>query len=202
MKYQFEDSELTKEKSLWDIYKQSRRITPSRFQVLVFLSFVILLGFNAAVFSDNTSDLLKDIREWAKLGFNFSVTTLGLLIAGFTIFSTLSKPEMLLAMMDHIDSETGLPTLKRNFFSFMKVLIAYLITAAFYLSIILFGQPNGLVANLVYVLPYPDKIKCYLVMTTYIIVGGSIVYLLLMLKSFVYNIYIVVMNHLRWEYHN
>jgi len=31
-------------------------------------------------------------------------------------------------------------------------------------------------------------------------IGGSFVYLLLMLKSFVFNIYMIVMNSLRWEY--
>ncbi|POT83469.1 hypothetical protein C3399_26825 [Enterobacter cloacae complex sp. ECNIH14] len=31
--------------------------------------------------------------------------------------------------------------------------------------------------------------------------GSSIVYLLLVLKTFIFNIYAIIMNSIRWEYH-
>lgn len=36
---------------------------------------------------------------------------------------------------------------------------------------------------------------------TYCIIGGSIVYLLLVLKTFIFNIYAIIMNSIRWEYY-
>jgi len=200
MNYKFKDSDLTSEKSLWDIYKLSRRIIPNRVQIFIVAFAGTALSINAFVLQEDSSILLKNTREWAESGFNFSITTLGFLIAGFTIFATLSKPKMMLAMMDHTNKETGLPTLKYNFFTFMKVFIAYIFFALVYLSIILFGQKGGFISNLLELVPNQECLKVTLIKTAYVIVGSSFVYLLLMLKSFVFNIYAIVMNFLRWEY--
>lgn len=201
MTYSFKDSDLTSEKSLWDVYKLSRRILPNKFQVSIVVTVTVLLALNSFILTDDNSVVLNDVRKWAEMGFNFSITTLGFLIAGFTIFATLSKPKMMLAMMDHINKETGLPTLKYNFFAFMKVFIAYILFSFLFLTIVLFGQKGGVLGNVIDLLPHSSCIKLILIKTFYAIVGGSFVYLLLLLKSFVFNIYAIVMNFLRWEYH-
>lgn len=201
MKHSFEESELTSEKSLWDIYKLSRRIIPSKIQSLSILIIMIALAVNAFVFVADISILLKDARKWAETGFNFSITTLGFLIAGFTIFATLSKPTMMLAMMEHTNKETGLRTLKYNFFAFIKVFIAYIIVSVFYLLVMLLGQPDGFISNVIKFLPHGGCVKIVLVKAAYVAIGGSFVYLLLLLKTFIFNIYAIVMNSLRWEYH-
>jgi hypothetical protein len=207
MPYNFDDSELTSEKSLWDIYKRSRGIQPNKFQLFLTLSVMVLLGVNAFVLKSDVSVILNDARAWAANGFNFSITTLGFLIAGFTIFATLSKPEMMLAMMGHIHKETGLPTLKYNFFTFMNVFIVYIAFSFVYLLVILLGQSKGFMSNIFALIPNGEYINGELIKTTiikisYMIIGTSFVYLLLLLKSFVFNIYAIVMNFLRWEYHH
>ncbi len=201
MKYSFNDSELTSEKSLWHVYKLSRRILPSKLQVFTVLATMLCLGVNAFVLVDNDALLLKDLRKWAEMGFNFGITTLGFLIAGFTIFATLSKPKMMLAMMEHTNKETGLRTLKYNFFAFMKVFIAYISFSLVYLFIVLMGQPDGVMANVISLLPNSSCVKSSVIKASYLIIGSSFVYLLLLLKSFIFNIYAIVMNSLRWEYH-
>lgn len=201
MSYSFKEEDLTKEKSLWDIYKLSRRILPNKVQFILILVFALLLSSNALFFSDDSEKILKDVREWSKIGFSFTITALGFLIAGFTIFATLSKPKMLLAMMDHIDSKTGLPTLKYNFIAFMKVFIAYIVFSLFYLSILVLGGHNGIIDNAIELLPQSELIKTCVINIAYTITGSSFVYLLMLLKSFVFNIYAIVMNNLRWEYH-
>lgn len=200
MSYSFEDKELTSEKSLWDVYKLSRKILPSKFQVIVLLVTMVALGVNALVLVNDDSILLSDVRKWSEFGFNFSITTLGFLIAGFTIFATLSKPKMMLAMMDYTNKETGLPTLKYNFFTFMKVFIAYIVVSIIYLVVMIFGQEDGFLSNIVALLPNESCTKSILIKTAYILVGSSFVHLLLLLKSFIFNIYTIVMNFLRWEY--
>ncbi|MDB4302934.1 hypothetical protein OAA14_01965 [bacterium] len=201
MKYSFDDKELTSEKSLWDVYKLSRKIYPSKTQVMFVLFSMLFLGINAFIFVDDVAILLSDVREWAEFGFSFSITTLGFLIAGFTIFATLSKPKMMLAMMDHTNEQTGLPTLKYNFFTFMKVFIAYIAISLVYLFVMILGQADGFLSNLVSLLPNEICVKIIMIKTAYTLVGGSFVYLLMLLKSFVFNIYATVMNFLRWEYH-
>lgn len=201
MSYSFDDNELTSEKSLWDVYKLSRRITPGRTQVVLTLLVMIALGVNAFFFIGDESKLLADVRKWSELGLDFSITTLGFLIAGFTIFATLSKPDMMLAMMDHVNKETGLPTLKYNFFTFMRVFITYIFFSLFYLLVMVLGQSNGFISNLISLLPDSQCVRGCLIRISYVFVGGSIVYLLLLLKSFIFNIYAIVMNMLRWEYY-
>ena len=169
--------------------------------MIVLLIVAIMLSVNSIVLDVPINYLLEDVRKWAELGFNFSITTIGFLIAGFTIFATLSKPDMMLAMMDFTNKETGLPTLKYNFFAFMKVFIAYIAVALFFLSIVLFGQREGLVSNVVSLLPHSKCLKYVLVVTTYVYVGTSFVYLVMLLMTFIFNIYAIVMNFLRWEYH-
>ena len=200
MTMNFKESELTSEKSLWDIYWLSRTIKPSKFQFLSVTTVMIALAVNAFLLETDTTIILEDTRKWASSGFSFSITTLGFLIAGFTIFATLSKPEMMLAMMSHRNEKTNLPTLKYNFFTFMKVFIMYILFSVLYLSIELFGQKGGLLSNLLTLMPYTTCLKITLVKVVYIIVGSSFFYLLLLLKTFVFNIYTITMNFLRWEY--
>lgn len=201
MSYKFNDSELTKEKSLWEVYRLSRKIKPSRFQIAIVSIAVVLLVLNAFFMEEDVSVLMSDARAWAVTGFNFTITTLGFLIAGFTIFATLSKPKMMLAMMDHTDKETGLPTLKCNFFSFMKVFVVYIFCATIYLFAILFGQKGGFFSNAFGYFSCGVAMKVLMVKLSYVFFGGSFVYLLLVLRTFVFNIYAIVMNSLRWEYH-
>lgn len=199
--YSFDASDLTSEKSLWDVYKLSRKILPSKFQVIFVLGSFLALASNSFLLASDQNIILADLRKWSEMGFSFSITILGFLIAGFTIFATLSKPKMMLAMMDHTNKETGLPTLKYNFFAFMKVFIAYISFLVLYALIVLFGQSGGFIANVVEYLPNADCVKSIVINIVYAIVGSSFIYLLLLLKSFVFNIYAIVMNMLRWEYH-
>ena len=201
MIYKFNDSELTSEKSLWDVYILSRRILPSKIHLLIVLIVSFLLALNAFAFEKNIGIILSDVRLWAKMGFSFSITTLGFLIAGFTIFATLAKPKMMLAMMDHTHKETGLPTLKYNFFAFMNVFIAYISLSVVYLCVVIFGQKGGMLSNVIEVIPYSECLKISLIKISYVFIGSSFIYLLLLLKSYIFNIYTIVMNFLRWEYH-
>lgn len=200
MVYNFDPDGLTSEKSLWSVFVLSRRIQPSWVQISLNATAASLLTINSFVLQPSAAALLADARAWASNGFNFTITTLGFLIAGFTIFMTVAKPEMMLAMMDHVDKETGLPTLKKNLFAFMRVFIAYLVCAGIFLCVILFCQPSGIVPSVVTLMPASEYLRDLLIKGGYVLVGSSFVYLLLMLKSFIFNVYAIVMNILRWEY--
>lgn len=201
MSYKFNPEELTSEKSLWDIHKLSKNLTPSKSQTIMLILLACLLAINVFLFDVEYAQILIKVRAWALMGFNFSITTLGFLIAGFTIFATLSKPEMMLQMMDHINKESGLPTLKYNFFAFMKVFVAYIGFSILYLTVILLGDSGGLIDNIVSLIPNSGCIKIVIVKTMYVYIGTSFFYLVLLLKTFVFNIYSIVMNSLRWEYY-
>lgn len=199
MKLNFKSSELTSEKSLWDVYLLTRRIKPSLLHVTILGLSAFALTLKVFIQIDHPNFLLEEVRNWASNGFNFSITTLGFLIAGFTIFVTVAKPDMMLAMMDHTDPETNLPTLKANLAKFMHVFIVYIACSALYLLIILFGQKGSIIAWTIQYSANPEILKSTLIAISYIYVGTSFAYLLLTLKSFIFNIYTIVMNFLRWE---
>jgi cytochrome bd-type quinol oxidase subunit 2 len=131
--------DLTSEKDLWSVFLLSRKVRPSRFSFWVTLLVASALLITAFRFSVPTEIILRDARKWAEIGLNYAITTLGFLIAGYTIFATVADPKMMLAMMEHTDCETGLPTLKVNHIKFMKVLIDYLIWIFIYILVVLFG---------------------------------------------------------------
>jgi uncharacterized membrane protein YuzA (DUF378 family) len=201
MKYNIDPNELTKEKSLWDIYTLSRRIRSNRFNVKFVVGTAMLLLAHAYILQDNDDILLADVRGLATLTLNCSLTVLGFLIAGFTVFATLSKPAMLLKMME-VPHENGLPYLKYNFIAFIQVFIYYFVAALFCLIIILFGAKGGLVSKIVALLPCSASLRSDAIRISYILVGVTAVYLLLILKTFIFNIYSIIMNSLRWELKN
>ncbi|MHA7228439.1 hypothetical protein ACVT98_03050 [Vibrio campbellii] len=200
MKYKFDPKDLTEEKSLWDIYKKAYIIFPNKLQIAIVLAVATCLAINAFILEKNSTILLENVRAWSSIGFNFSITTLGFLIAGFTIFATLTKPDMMLAMMDHSNKEYNLPTLKYNFFVFIKVFISYIFFSIMYVLILLLGQKGGFLTNVIDLIPNPTCMKLALIKISYVFIGSSFVHLLLQLKSFIFNIYMIVMNMLRWEH--
>lgn len=204
--YSFDPKDITKEKSLLDIYKQAFFIFPGGLQIFIVACVFICLAINSFLLEKRTDILLSNLRDWASFGFNFSITTLGFLIAGFTIFATLTKPKMMLAMMDHKNKKYNLPTLKYNFFVFIKVFISYISLAVIYAMVMILGQKGGFLSNAINYLfnifdANPYAMKVLISKFGYTLIGSSLVYLLLQLKSFVFNIYMIVMNLLRWEYY-
>jgi hypothetical protein len=199
MKYEFDPKELTSEKSLWDVYVLCRRLKFSTFNKSVLGMTVACLTVYVFVFQNDIGILLAETRALASVGLNFCITVLGFLIAGFTIFATISKPAMFLKMMEVTHTETGLPHLKYNLFAFMRVFIYYITVAFLCFAVILFGGENGIASKIVNCIPNSTSIKCNIIKGAYICVGSSLIFMLLLLKTFVFNIYAIVMTHLRWE---
>ena len=135
------------------------------------------------------------------MGFSYAISILGFLIAGFTIFATLTKPDLLLRMMDKIHEDTGLTYLKYNYFVFIRVFIFYLLISALYLFGILFCGEDGFVTKLIGLIPECGIIKINLIKISYICLTTSMVFLVLLLKVFIFNIYHITMNNLRWEHY-
>lgn len=199
MNINFELSELTKEKHLYDIFKESLSIKFSRFNKICTFLIVCLLFTRAYIFEPDVQILLAEVREWVTIGFESSLSILGFLLAGFTIFATLSKPTMLVEMMNHKHENSNLPYLKYNYFVFMRVFVFYIFFSCIYLLIILFCGNDGLYESLIYKLPIYEDVKCNSIKLANILVGSSFVFLLLQLKTFIFNIYSIVMTSLRWE---
>lgn len=199
MKYEYKPEEFTQEKSLLDIYLSARRIKFSSFNRNFTIVILVLMLVHSFVLSTDISKLAYDVRKWSEMGFAVGLTVLGFLVAGFTIFITLTKPDMQLALMGVLHKNTGLPHLKYNYFCLIRVFIYYVAILVAYLCVILLGGEGGLLSKIISFLPYDKCIKITFVKFAYGGVGASLIFLILQLKSFIFNLYSITMNSLRWE---
>ncbi|END6396878.1 hypothetical protein ABMO71_003493 [Escherichia coli] len=198
MKYTFNPEDLTKERSLHDVYKLTKKIKVNSFDFYFTLLLVILLSINAFCLS-SSPELISSIRQWTPLVFEFTTTTLGFLITGFTIFATINKPELFLSLMEYKHPLYGISYLKYVYGVFMRVFIYFIFWSVIYLLVLLFGQENGLATKLLRALMFSHCTKVVGVQILYILVGSSAVFLVLTLKTFLFNIYAMLMQSLRWE---
>lgn len=189
-------NELLKEKNLLQIYKEARKIPFSRFNKIILVSFTIIFVVNG-LFIDN-KDLFEKINSVTSLLIGVVVSTMGFLIAGYTIFCTVMTPELSLKM----DSCKGkyLPSLlKEAHFLFIRVFLYYLIYTFLLICVLALGGSSGIgieliqgTANFHYTIYLTNLI-------TYIVLFSGAVFLILQLASFIFNIYHTIMTTLAYE---
>ncbi|MEW8073919.1 MAG: hypothetical protein AB2826_26240 [Candidatus Thiodiazotropha sp.] len=195
----FKPKNLTSEKKLWDIYIASRRIPFSRFNVITTAIVFLLLTANSWLTTQPISETIEFVRKLSDTGLAVTLSTLGFLLAGFTIFATVSQPSLSLRMAEISHPVSGLSYLKHNYFIFLRVFIYYLLFSLFCLFIIIFCHKGGLIPLLASLSPYPEKAKFALVKISYILLFTGYYFLIMQLKSFIFNIYHAVMTSLRWK---
>jgi hypothetical protein len=196
-------SQLTEEATLLQLYRLSFKFPSSRFN----LASTVLVGLLSALYMcwapgrDASATLLK---ETLKLGVALVPSILGFLIAGFTVFVTITKPGVFAAMARKEYEDTGESYLKYNLSAFMLAFVHYLAYLAFCLLFVYFGQPNGPITSLalwVALQIFPAHIDGYAVilMIAAVFVACWTWYLVMLLKSFIFNVYQVVVTSVRWD---
>ncbi|WP_420347213.1 hypothetical protein [Pelagibius sp.] len=194
-------SDLFDEKSLWAVFWRSPGFKDARFNMWVtIVAFALLIGF---VFWDRSQDgtstassfnYTDTIRSWASLGFGFAVTILGFLLAGFTIFATITKPELFVALAKETHPRSGLSLLKYAFFTFLNVFSHYLSFLALTLVILLLGDRGGPLSAVGNCLAsqFPEILHA-IKQGLFVLIGGWFAVLVLKLKSIIWNIYQIVL---------
>lgn len=190
---------LMEEKSLWDIYVKARRIPMSSFTFWMTILVLTLVSLQYCMLEISLDEKLRIVREFSTLAIGLVVSVLGFILAGFTIFATISQPDMLVAMSKHRHEKSHMSYLKNNFFIFMRVFIYYLIYTIFCLLVIIFAVKGGLVHKLVQLSPISWRISEWLVGMAYVSLYTGFFFLLMQLKSFIYNVYHTVMTAVRWK---
>jgi hypothetical protein len=199
---EYEGEDLFQEKSLWEIYRVCvTRLKISRFNASVCALVTLLLSVYAYSTNNSRGQIEASIRSLADMGLGYGTTILGFLIAGFTIFATLTKPT-LLRQMYHTTHPSGLNYVKVNFFAFIEVFIIYLTFIMLCLAIKLFAPVNGPLTEVIqwfnsFSFSYVIRVDI-LKKIGFVIFGASSFYAMLALKSFVYNTHHAVMTLIVW----
>jgi hypothetical protein len=201
-----EPADLTRgEKNLWQIFWRSCRIAPNKFNLGVSIGTILTLAAYAWYTKETGSALADRVRSWTDLGLGFAPSILGFLIAGFTVFATLTKPELFIAMAKHPKKGLGMSTLKYNFYTFMGVFIHFLTFFGLCLAIKFLAGQNGPISVFLglltgkYASAVPH-IKRFIAGIGIVGVGTYFAFVTLLLKSFVYDIYHVTMTSIRWTW--
>jgi len=193
----FDPKEITAEKDLWSIYKLSRRLPKNKFNnycLLIILTIFIIYAINT---KEETYVLLERLNSWAMLGVEFSSAILGFLIAGFTIFATMSNINMLRYMArTRYDKENGISWLKYYFTNFVDIFIYYIYFLIISLFVIMSMHKHSLI--IIKIHEYVSSERPFILLML-IIIGVSFFYIILQLKSFIFNVYHFVMTSIRFS---
>jgi hypothetical protein len=194
---------LLKEKNLWQVYRASRAIPDSKFNWIVSILAFIIFGFYAIAARDLAA-MHQLLLKLAELGFNSAISLLGFLIAGFTIFGSLAKPELLLTMLRFTHKESGLSYLKYNFFTLIRTFIYFLIFAVFQLLVVVLGQRDGVISELVILEPILGQMLPLILRGAFVLSVVLWTVAFLQLKSFVFNVHHFVFTMIKFDavHHN
>jgi hypothetical protein len=197
----FDPKTLTEEKSLSQIAWRSRVLPWNRFNVGV----TVCTALAAILYASISTRPYSSFADWDRLiasnGFALGAQVLGFLIAGFTIFATLTKPSLFRRMAVKIHKETGLTYLKYNFYAFVQVFIHYIAFTIANLLIILLGTAKGPGSEVLeHVCSNVASGKSFVSRFIFCLMLTWFIYVLVLLKSFVFNIYHVVMTAIRWDF--
>ena len=193
-------ADITKEKNLFQVYLEARKIGSSRLNVIVAL-LVLLVVVLISIFDHLlylgifTSEFtLKAIKQVADIGFALTTAILGFLIAGFSIFASTTPRKVFAVLAQLSHKKTNLSELKFIFFNFLLVFIHYLHFLGLCIAIKLVLP---LVIKTISVLEISPSICISAIWWGFVaffaIAVAWLIYLIMLLKSFVWNIYQTVL---------
>ena len=201
-----EPDDLGREKTVFALYLLGRKFPHSKFNRRVAIAVSIALAAFCYLQWNNTPVLSATLRKYSEVGLSFSTSILGFLIAGFTVFVTVTKLDIFVTMAKVEFESSGESYLKYNLVQFMLVFSHYIAYLFVCISFALFAQPQGLISILISkaltVSNCPWKtgfIYQAPVSIALIAFGAWSIYLVLLLKSFVYNTFQVITTTVRWE---
>lgn len=184
------------EKTLFQAYRKARKVASTRFNFGVAVCVFVVLAVSMAVRACLVGEPLPYVsailtsRTIATLGFSYATSILGFLIAGFAIFASITKPDIfiLLAKLPH--RTAGITRLHFIFFSFLFVFVHYICFLMACLFVLVALGSGGPFADLLKLVATWQPLAISYAGGALVAVGaGWFVFLLMLLKSFIWNIY-------------
>lgn len=185
--------ELFAEKSLLHVYRNSVSYSENRFDLWVRITALVILCAASVIIIFSKSDLfpiaVKSITSWLSLGFTYSTTILGFLVAGFTIFSTMTRTEVFIALARKRHDTLGVSQLNFIFFSFLRVFILHILLIFACVLVSMLKDSSGIYLSILHDDHLSIAIKKFAVLIILPVIGYLIISTLLHLKTFVWNLY-------------
>jgi hypothetical protein len=189
-------SELTSgEKSLLQLYLKVRKLPTKRSHfVIVLLAFAVTLA--GTLWSEApTSSIADHARKLATDIFQFAATILGIVVAGFAIFTTVATSHLVTPLVRYTRPELGVSELKYvtlHFIAAFVPFIAYIATHFIGMSVAWPGGPASRVVALLN--PEGARVLASGMLASLVACAAM---LIIVLQSFVFNVYKAFMTMAR-----
>ncbi len=182
--------EITSERNLFALIRLSFKIKTKIINAVLPLALAALVfcfGLYKPPLGIEVLDIIKNAVGWI-----YSV--LSFLVAGYTIFATITSLDLSIALMSTKEKTTGLPYLKYIHATFYKTIFIFAVTGLLG-SIISFAYPVRHLVTSIFIDAFGFNILPNIVLSVYFFL-----FLLSMMSmsSFLYNVYTSVMMSVRW----
>ncbi|MEM6839759.1 MAG: hypothetical protein AAF609_23345 [Cyanobacteria bacterium P01_C01_bin.120] len=197
-------SDITREKNIWQLLKSSSVLPKSKFNLIATASFFSITVLYVIFSHESVIVLKQNSLNWAERGFSFSTGILGFLVAGLAIFTAVNDVRIFTSM-SRVRHRSGLSYLKYNFLSLMYVFILYLGLAFTCFTFQVFGEDGGIGSALI---AFAESVfsgfdaliaKSVIIRCSIVILYTLFFYCLMLLKTFIFDIYHLMMTNIRWN---
>ena len=194
----FDPEILTKERSMYEILLKYIFTLKFDFNFKSSATVATFLVFYVFQTTEPITGLLIKLRSLLDLEFTYTITILGFIVAGFSIFAAVTDKE-LFVLKALTKTACGVNDLKLSFFRFIYVFFIYILIAFVIVLTKIFACQDCLVSTIFLYIPHnqSEVIKGMVIKTCYVVAGTSFVYSVLLLKSFVFNIYKIMIDYVR-----
>lgn len=194
-------SDITKESSFWKLYLACRKIPSNKDNAIVSLLSFLLSMLIIYCCNYTSNELIKSINEASINITTWSVGIIGFILAGYAIFATLAQPDMQMKMALIKSDVNELSFLKLIHYSFIKCIIdmLFIIFVCFVFSIDFVSKILYQMRD-IYIMGV--DVKTYFLVFILAMIYSLFVLLLMLTKSFVYNVCHSVMTSIRWYAEN
>jgi hypothetical protein len=193
--------DITAEVSLFEIWRQSRRARKpvgNRVARLLGLGFLIVY---AVVPWTSTESVVALTRQLSAMGLPALLGLLGFLLAGYTVFISVARRDLLVTMSKVIEAKSGLTWLKVSLYTYVGALAELLVVAALLLAAWILASEGGLVSELVD-LDTTGCAKWIVGRTGFVLTAYLFVHTIIVLKVTIRNVHHGIAAAIRWDAEN
>jgi len=204
----FPATDITAEKNLWQILKTSFLLPKRIFNIVSTASFFVVVSCYALLSQDSSWEARNQLLSWAEKGFSFSVGILGFLVAGVAIFTAANDVSLFTHLARVRHRQSGVSYLKYNFIALMYVFIVYILLAFLCFLVQALASMSDvfdkLLISLIYIFPRvqidADVTFRLVNKFSYALLSTLFFYCLLLLKTFIFDLYALIMVNIRWNF--
>ncbi|MEA3052343.1 MAG: hypothetical protein QOG72_1246 [Sphingomonadales bacterium] len=183
--------DLGKEKSLRQVYRASRRLPKSDFNKFIYaISGIVITGVCTIwVVQKQVEVSYGAVMRVSELAFDLSAQILGFLIGGFAIFATVTDDRLMVRLAQTPMGDSGLSVFKNVFFNFISVFYIFIATLSCSIAIQVISVSRIIDISTLASEECGKTLMVFLNSLTFAVMAGLMVFAVVRLKSFIWNIY-------------